>query len=108
MPTSRKGYSRKRSPTSRRIGLAYGRSGQQAQARRALENLLELNRRQEVGAEAIIWAYIGVGDKEQAMAWLEKAIDKILESAEIEEVEPTAEEQKKVTEGAGAEESSAT
>ena len=55
------------------LAYAYGRSGQQAQARRALENLLELNRRQEVGAEAIIWAYIGVGDKEQAMAWLEKA-----------------------------------
>jgi len=55
------------------LAYAYGRSGQQAQARRALENLLELNRRQEVGAEAIIWAYIGVGDNEQAMAWLEKA-----------------------------------
>lgn len=55
------------------LAFAYGRSGQQAQARRALENLLELNRRQEVGAEAIIWAYIGVGDKEQALVWLEKA-----------------------------------
>ena len=38
----------------------------------------------------------------------EKAIDKILETAEIEEVEPTAEEQKKVAEGAGTDESSAT
>ena len=55
------------------LAYAYGRSGQQAQARRALENLLELNRRQEVGAEAIIWAHIGVGDNEQATAWLEKA-----------------------------------
>lgn len=55
------------------LAYAYGRSGQQAQARRALDKLLELNRRQEVGAEAIIWAYIGVGDNEQALAWLEKA-----------------------------------
>jgi TolB-like protein/DNA-binding winged helix-turn-helix (wHTH) protein/Tfp pilus assembly protein PilF len=55
------------------LAYVYGRSGQQAQAAHALEKLLELNRRQEVGAEAIIWAYLGVGNNDQALAWLEKA-----------------------------------
>lgn len=55
------------------LTYAYGRLGQHAEAQRALEKLLELNQRQELGAEGIIWAYIGVGNNEQALAWLEKA-----------------------------------
>ncbi|HYL10677.1 MAG TPA: winged helix-turn-helix domain-containing protein [Candidatus Acidoferrales bacterium] len=55
--------------------LAYlnGRSGRSAQARRALETLLQLNRRRQVDAKLLIAAYIGVGNKDQALAWLEKA-----------------------------------
>ena len=55
------------------LTYAYGRSGQHAQAQRTLDKLLELNRKQELGAEAVIWAYLGVGNNEQALAWLEKA-----------------------------------
>lgn len=55
------------------LTYAYGRSGQDSQARRALEMLLEMNRRQQVDAEAFIRAYVGLDDKEQAFAWLEKA-----------------------------------
>jgi TolB-like protein/DNA-binding winged helix-turn-helix (wHTH) protein/Flp pilus assembly protein TadD len=55
------------------LAYVYGRSGQQAPAQRALEKLLELNRRQQVDAAAILWAYIGMGNKEQAFAYLEKA-----------------------------------
>jgi TolB-like protein/Flp pilus assembly protein TadD len=51
----------------------YGRSGQQVQARSALEKLQQLNRRQQIDPAAIAWGYIAVGDKEQALAWLEKA-----------------------------------
>ena len=54
-------------------GYIYGRSGQQAQARRALGKLEQLNRRQQIDAGAIAWGYIAMGDKEQALVWLEKA-----------------------------------
>jgi tetratricopeptide (TPR) repeat protein len=55
------------------LAYVYGRSGQQVQARRALEKLKQLNRRQQIDPAAIAWGYIAVGDKEQALAWLEKA-----------------------------------
>ena len=51
----------------------YGRSGQQVQARRALEKLQQMNRRQQIDPGVIAWGYIAVGDREQALAWLEKA-----------------------------------
>ncbi len=55
------------------LAYVYGRSGQQVQARRALEKLEQLNRSQQIDPAVITWAYIAVGDKEQALAWLEKA-----------------------------------
>jgi Flp pilus assembly protein TadD len=55
------------------LAYTYGRAGQQPEAQRALDKLLELNRRQQVGAPAFVWAYIGMGNKEQAFIWLEKA-----------------------------------
>lgn len=55
------------------LAYIYGRSGQQVQARSALEKLQQLNRRQQIEPAAIAWGYIAVGDKEQALAWLEKA-----------------------------------
>ncbi len=55
--------------------LAYieGRSGRPGEAQHALDKLLQLNRRQPVDAAALVWAYIGLDNKDQAMAWLEKA-----------------------------------
>jgi len=55
------------------LAYVYGRSGQQAQAQRALEKLQELNRKQQVDPSAFLWAYIGMGNKDQAFAWFEKA-----------------------------------
>jgi tetratricopeptide (TPR) repeat protein len=55
------------------LAYIYGRSGQQVQARRALDKLQQLNRRQQIDPAAIAWGYIAVGDKEKALAWLEKA-----------------------------------
>ena len=55
------------------LAYIYGRSGQQAPAQRALEKLLKLNQQQQVDAAAILWAYIGMGNREQAFAYLEKA-----------------------------------
>jgi TolB-like protein/DNA-binding winged helix-turn-helix (wHTH) protein len=54
------------------LAYVYGRSGQMAQARLALEKLEDLNRRQALNPAVFIRAYIGTGDKDQALAWLEK------------------------------------
>ena len=55
------------------LAYIYGRAGQQQEAQRALDKLLEMNRRQQVGPAAFVSAYIGMGNKEQAFIWLEKA-----------------------------------
>jgi hypothetical protein len=52
---------------------AYAQSGRQAEA---LKLLAELRRRREAGyipAAAFVNAYLGLGDKEQAFIWLDKA-----------------------------------
>jgi TolB-like protein/DNA-binding winged helix-turn-helix (wHTH) protein/Tfp pilus assembly protein PilF len=51
----------------------YGRAGHSVQARRALEQLLKLYRRQPIGPDPVLWAYIGLGDKDKAFLWFEKA-----------------------------------
>jgi tetratricopeptide (TPR) repeat protein len=51
----------------------YGRAGQQSEAQRALDKLLELNRRQQIDPSALIQAYIGIGNKDKAFNLLENA-----------------------------------
>lgn len=67
----------------------YGRSGHKAQAQRALEKLLQLNRRQPVDAAALVWAYIGLGNNNQALTWLEKASSQHSNTLVTLKVEPT-------------------
>jgi len=55
------------------LAYVYGRAGQPAQARRALDKLEQLSRRQQVDPAAILWAHVGIGNRDQAFAWLEKA-----------------------------------
>ena len=55
------------------LAYVYGRSGQQAQAEHALKKLLEWDQRKPVDPAAIVRAYIGTGNKDQAFAYLEKA-----------------------------------
>jgi TolB-like protein/Tfp pilus assembly protein PilF len=50
----------------------YGRSGQRVEARRALEKLQQLNRRQRMDPAAIALAYVGMDNKDEAFAWLQK------------------------------------
>ena len=50
-----------------------GRAGHTSGARHALNQLLNLNRHQPVDSMIIVNGYVGVGDKDQALAWLEKA-----------------------------------
>ena len=55
--------------------LAYinGRAGQQEQAQRALKKLEDLNQRQQVAPAMLAGAYNGVGDKDKALTYLERA-----------------------------------
>jgi len=51
----------------------YGRSGQQVEAQRALEKLQQLNRRRQIDPATIALAYIGMDNKDEAFAWLQRA-----------------------------------
>lgn len=55
------------------LAYTYGRSGRRQQALRAVENLKQRYRPQETDPALLVTAYLGLGDKEQAFAWLEKA-----------------------------------
>jgi len=55
------------------LSYVYGRSGQMAKARLALGKLEQLNPRQALDPTPFIRAYIGMGDRDQAFGWLEKA-----------------------------------
>ncbi len=50
-----------------------GRAGQPAKARQKLKELLELNQRQSVDPIVVAQAYVGMGNNDEAIAWLEKA-----------------------------------
>lgn len=51
----------------------HGRAGQRADAQRAIRELLQMERRSPIDPMVIAQAYLGVGDKDQTFAWLEKA-----------------------------------
>ena len=51
----------------------YGRSGHANEAEQALHKLLVITRQQPVDSIVVVQAYIGVGNNNQALVWLEKA-----------------------------------
>ena len=51
----------------------YGRQGNPAEASRAIEKLLSLNHTRSVDPFVVAWAYLGSGEKDRAVFWLEKA-----------------------------------
>ena len=55
------------------LGLVYGLAGRRGEATEVLNELLEHNERRYVNAAAVAFVYIGLGDKDQAFVWLEKA-----------------------------------
>ncbi len=55
------------------LAHVYGRAGRPAEARRELGRLLKRNRPGETDAGIIFWAYVGTGDRERALEWLERA-----------------------------------
>ncbi len=58
------------------LGYAYARSGQRDEALKILNQLqARANRGEYVLPLGVAWIYIGLGDKEQAFGWLDKAFD---------------------------------
>ena len=55
------------------LGLAYGLAGRKGEANKVLTELLEQQQHRYVSPMAITFVYIGLGNKDQAFAWLEKA-----------------------------------
>jgi TolB-like protein/DNA-binding winged helix-turn-helix (wHTH) protein len=55
------------------LAYIYGRSGKQKQAQRALEKLSQLYRPGQTDPIVFAWVYLGLSDKDQTFAWLEKA-----------------------------------
>ncbi len=56
-----------------RLGYAYSRAGRRAEAVKILRQLEELSKRQYVSSYDIALVHVGLGEKPQALAWLEKA-----------------------------------
>ncbi|HKW32462.1 MAG TPA: winged helix-turn-helix domain-containing protein [Candidatus Acidoferrum sp.] len=55
------------------LAYIYGRAGRSERARREVEKLEKLNRRQPLDPVTMLWAHLGVGDKEEALADLQGA-----------------------------------
>jgi serine/threonine-protein kinase len=55
------------------LGFAYGMNGQRAEALRVLAQLEKRSEREYVQPSARALIYMGLGDKDQAFAWLDKA-----------------------------------
>jgi TolB-like protein/DNA-binding winged helix-turn-helix (wHTH) protein/Tfp pilus assembly protein PilF len=70
------------------LAYIYGRTGQQAQARLALAKLEQLSRRQHVEPGGFVRAHIGMGNQDQAFAYLEKAYSQHSSAAITLKVDP--------------------
>lgn len=57
------------------LGIAYGMSGQRDQAQRVLDTLKEKAKQGYVPPLAFAWFYAGLGEKNQAFEWLQKAYE---------------------------------
>ena len=55
------------------LGLAYALAGRKDEANKILNELLELNKQRYVTPAAFANLYIGLGNKDEAFVWLEKA-----------------------------------
>ena len=55
------------------LGLVYGLANKKDEANKILNELLELNKHRYVTPAALVNVYLGLGNKDQAFVWLEKA-----------------------------------
>jgi TolB-like protein/DNA-binding winged helix-turn-helix (wHTH) protein/Flp pilus assembly protein TadD len=66
----------------------YGQSGNEAEARRALEELEKTNKQHPVDPGALAWAHLGMGHQEEGLRWLEKAYEQHSNAMTMLKVEP--------------------
>ena len=57
------------------FGLALGRSGESGEARVLLQQLSEISRAAYVPPSCFAWIHLGLGEVEDAFAWMDRAID---------------------------------
>jgi serine/threonine-protein kinase len=57
------------------LGRAYGLSGNRAEALKILDQLKTLSKERYVGAYSFALVYVGLGEKEEALQWLEKSYE---------------------------------
>ena len=55
------------------LGHVYGVSGKKAEARAVLDELKQMSQKEYVPADSIAHVYVGLGETDQAFAWLERA-----------------------------------
>jgi len=71
------------------IAYASGRAGDQTRAKLALQRLEQLEKHRTLDSLSFAVAYIGVGDNDKALAWLEKAYAEHSSSLTALKVDPT-------------------
>jgi TolB-like protein/tetratricopeptide (TPR) repeat protein len=58
------------------LGLALGLGGHTVEARRVLERLLAIARQRFVLPTSLAWVHLGLGEVDNAFAWMERAVDR--------------------------------
>jgi len=71
------------------LGLAYGVAGRKREANQILNELLQLQKQRYVTPMALSYVYIGLGNKDQAFAWLEKGYQERANHIAFFKVSPT-------------------
>ena len=69
-------------------GYVYARAGRHGEARQQINELLELSKRRYIPPYDIAQIYAGLGEKDQALAWLEKAFAERSRGLDILDVNP--------------------
>lgn len=70
-------------------GYIYGRWGKQHEAQQAMQETLKIVRKKKFEATIFVVLYIGMGNKEQALTWLEKAYAEHTPNLNAIKVDPT-------------------
>ena len=57
------------------LGITYAKMGRREDARRILDQLIEKSRQQYVAADSIAAVYVALGEKDEALRWLDRAFE---------------------------------
>jgi tetratricopeptide (TPR) repeat protein len=71
------------------LGMAYGAAGRKGEANQIVNELLQLEKQRYVSPMAFVYVYLGLGNKDQSFAWLEKAREERSNGIAFFKVSPT-------------------